>query len=83
MHTELPTEFAWAEPPQFITFGVPVAEGAVISQLVVFKPTLKTVSVTSNAGATVFALQDPGTAGVVPEAGVEATNGQLNVDMGL
>ena len=54
-----------------------------MSQLVVFKPALKSVSVTSNPGATVFALQDPGAAGVVPEAGVEGSNGQLNVDMGL
>jgi hypothetical protein len=29
-----------AAGPQLITFGVPVAEGAVISQLVLFKPSL-------------------------------------------
>jgi hypothetical protein len=69
VQTEAPSEVARAEPPQFMTFGVPVAEGAVISQLVVFNPALKTVSVTSSSGATVSGLHDPGTAGVVPLAG--------------
>lgn len=61
VHTEPPE----VEPgPQWITSGVPVAEGAVISQSVVFKPALKTVSVTSSPDAIVSSLHDPSTAGV-------------------
>jgi hypothetical protein len=59
--------------PQWITFGVPVAEGAVTSQLVVFNPALKTVKVTSNPEAIVSGLQEPSTAGEVAVAGTYAT----------
>jgi hypothetical protein len=45
--------------PQLITLGVPVAEGAVSSQLEVLRPALKTVRVTRSADATVWSLQDP------------------------
>jgi hypothetical protein len=46
------TEPPEAEPgPQWMTPFVPVAESAVISQFVVFRPALKTVSVTSNGDA--------------------------------
>lgn len=37
--------------PQWITFGVPVADGAVMYQLVVFRPSLYTVTVDSRADA--------------------------------
>jgi hypothetical protein len=54
------TEVVVEPGPQLMTSCVPVAEGAVISQPLVFNPALKTVSVTSNGDATVSSLQVPG-----------------------
>jgi hypothetical protein len=49
------TEPPEVEPgPQWMTSFVPVYESAVINQFVVFKPALKTVSVTSNGDAIVY-----------------------------
>jgi hypothetical protein len=56
--------------PQLITFGVPVADGAVSSQPLVFNPALKTVSVTSNPEAIVSSLHVPGVAAVGGTGGV-------------
>jgi hypothetical protein len=60
-----------------MTFGVPVADGAVTSQFVLFSPALKTVRVTSRGSATVSELQDP--TSVV----VGATYGHAKVTAGL
>ena len=83
MQTDLP---APAAGPQLITAAVPVADGAVTSQLppssgvLGFSPSLYTVSVERSCG--IFSLQEPGvggTAGVVGVAGLPGlarANGQ-------
>jgi hypothetical protein len=52
---------------------VPVAEGAVTSQVVVFKPSLYTVRVANNAGACEPGKHEPAV------VGVGIIKGQLNV----
>ncbi len=63
--------------PQCNTLAVPVAEGAVTSQVVVFRPSLYTVSVESSADACDPGKQEPGVGGL--PLGLGSTSGQLNV----
>lgn len=56
--------------PQLMTFGVPVADGAVSCQPLVLSPALKTVRVTSNPDAIVWSLQVPRTGWVGGTGGV-------------
>jgi hypothetical protein len=72
--TEPPKPAAVEPGPQWITFGVPVAEGAVISQFVLFKPSLYTVTVDRRDDACEPWKHEPGV-----EGGLGKTSGQLNV----
>jgi hypothetical protein len=63
--------FAAQPGPQWRTFAVPVADGAVTSQFVVFKPSLKNVSVVSSCGTVL--KQEPGVGGL--PLGLGRTNG--------
>ena len=68
----------WVHPgPQWSTLGVPVAEGAVIYQVVVFRPSLYTVRVESSAVASDPGKHEPGVGGWVVGSG--KAKGQLNV----
>ena len=78
------TEPPEVEPgPQWITFGVPVAEAAVTNHPLWFKPALKTVRVTSKGFAMVSSLQEPGVTAPVSGSTLAMTNGQLKVAGGL
>jgi hypothetical protein len=79
--TELPRPAAVEPGPQWITFFVPVAESAVISHEVVFKPALKTVSVDKSDGAMVSPLHEPGLGGAASR--LARISGQLNATGGL
>jgi hypothetical protein len=67
--------------PQCSTFAVPVADGAVICQVVVFRPSLYTVKVESSAVASDPGKHEPGVGGWVVGSG--KANGQLNVDVAV
>ena len=78
VQTEPPVPPLAAHPgPQWSTLGVPVADGAVMYQLVVFRPSLYTVRVERSEVASDPGKHEPGVGGWVVGSG--SANGQLNV----